>query len=376
MPAMLNNVVVSVSSAYFAISSVINNFDKKIKFMFKLPEKRILLLQESFCISIAICFGIAIKILLKNELANWIPMTTCIMFLAANQGQGAILKRTFERISGIIFGTFFGFLYIDLLMYGNYHWGYMLPILWFLGFYTFYITNNYTILSAMIMMFFAILMSIDTVYPISTLDIMLQCVLFTIVGTIIAFGAELLIYKNAASKKESLKNEIKSYFYYQGEIIRLASNFFLDEKKTTPALIEEFRKSFWMMISNQSSIENMYFNIRYEFDHNEKSEKFYQAILNHSARMDKATRKLAGVIAHDKYKDGSDLETLKKLSEKISDEFKNISFSIMKKKPDNTSSELLNLIKKTDRCEKMNPVYLYIKAIYEFSIIVDEILSY
>ena len=86
----------------------------KVAMINGMTEKQVSYIQESLCICIAICFGIAIYLGFRLRHGYWIPMTTGIMFMAANQGQGAIIKKTMDRVAGTLTGAILGFLYVNV----------------------------------------------------------------------------------------------------------------------------------------------------------------------------------------------------------------------------------------------------------------------
>jgi len=65
--------------------------------MKKFTTRQILDYQESLCITVAILFAFAISLSFDINNGCWIPMTVGLMFLATDQGQGAIIQKTKDR---------------------------------------------------------------------------------------------------------------------------------------------------------------------------------------------------------------------------------------------------------------------------------------
>ena len=99
-----------------------------MKDYFFIKQKK-LMLQEAFCIAVAIIIAMIIEISFnfKNLHGYWIPMTVAVMFI--NPSQGSMIKRSSDRILGTFLGLVFGFLYVKILMFSDYRWGYLLPII-------------------------------------------------------------------------------------------------------------------------------------------------------------------------------------------------------------------------------------------------------
>ena len=362
------------------------------RIMYKMTEKQISYVQESLCICIAICFGIAIYLGLRLRHGYWIPMTTAIMFLAANQGQGAIIKKTMDRVLGTLTGALLGFLYIKIFMYSNYHWGYLLPFIWFLGFYIYFVTSNYALLAVMITMFVPMLIAIMTIDPIGIGDTLIKRIACTGLGVFIALIAEYVIYRQASSAAPAMKHNTKIFFQSQGEIISLSSDFFMDPQQKTEESVDNFRKQVWGFVSSMSSLENIYLSIKYEFDYEKEQDLFYQYLFVHIAKLNRNTRKLMGLAGHDKYngsifepvhskhiasrnKDRLALSNLKKLKEAtsmLSTKYKNI-IQYFNGRTDDCTDRVKNILNAINPESKMTPTYLYIEVLYEFSKLADEL---
>ncbi len=343
--------------------------------MIKLSEKQISYIQESICISIAVCFGIAVFLGFSLSHGYWIPMTTAIMFSAAAQGQGAIIKKTLDRVLGTVTGALFGFLYIDILMYGNYHWGYLLPLVWCIGFYIYFITSNYALLAVMITMFVPMLLAMMTIDPISISDTLFKRIACTIIGVSIALVAEYVIYRRASSAGLDMKSNIRLYFRTEGELIGLVSGFFLKTEENIEEFGEEYRRKAWDFVSSISSLENLYLSIKYEFDYKDEQERFYQYLFISLAKINRNTRKLMGIIGHDKY-DGitADSNKLKNICILLADKYKNM-IQYFDGRTDNCTEEIERILRTIKPQDRLTPTYLFVEVLLEYSKLADELSS-
>ena len=258
-------------------------------------------------------------------------------------------------------------------MYGNYHWGYLLPLVWFIGFYVYFITSNYALLAVMITMFVPMLIAIMTIDPIGIGDTLIKRIACTGIGVLIALLAEYIIYRKASSAAPEMKQNSANFFQTQGEIISLSSDLFLNVQLKIEEREDDYRKQTWGFISSMSSLETLYLSIRYEFDYKQDQDLFYQYLFVHIAKLNRNTRKLMGLIGHDKY-DGnvSNPVELKEVSAMISYKYKNM-IQYFNGRTDKCTERIQDILKKLRPENKYTPTYLYIEALYVFSMLADEL---
>ena len=339
----------------------------------RLSEKQVSYIQESLCITIAVCLGIGIYLGFRIRHGYWIPMTTAVMFLAANQGQGAIVRKTMDRTIGTLTGALLGFLYINIFMYGNYHWGYLLPLIWFFGFYVYFITTNYALLAVMITMYVPMLIAVMTIDPIGIGDTLIKRIACTGLGVFIALVAEYVIYRKASSAAPDMKQNTGVFFQSQGEIISISSDFFLDVRQKIEEIGDNYRKNAWGLVSSMASLESLYLSIRYEFDYKKDQDLFYQYLFVHIAKLNRNTRKLMGLMGHDKYDSAiSNFEELKEVSATLSRKYKNM-IEYFAGKTDDCTEKIERILKMVKPENKITPTYLFIEILYEFSKLADEL---
>ena len=341
--------------------------------MIQLSQKRLSYLQEAICISIAICFGVSIYLGFRITNGYWIPMTTAIMFASAHLGQGAVIKKTLDRSVGTISGALLCFLFLNIFTYGNYHWAYIAPLIFFLGWYAFYLTDNYLFYAAMITAFTPLIISMTTLESISISDILIKRIACTFLGLSIAIIAEIVIYRDAASTIPAMKQAIEFFFQKQGEIIRLASGHFLDKTYKTGFVREEFKIIHRELISSIATIENLHLSVRYEFNHKEDQNLFYQSLFRHLIEINRKTRRIVGIIGHDKYNGNIfSAEELTELGVIVSEKYKNMQL-YFDGKVDDTSEKILSILKNIEYKDRSNPAYFFIKALYKLSVLADEL---
>ena len=340
--------------------------------MNRMTEKQKLYIQESLCITIAVSVGITIYLVFRLKNAYWIPMTTAVMFVGASQGQGVIVRKSMDRVVGTLAGALLGFLYINIFMYSNYHWAYLFPLIWFVGFYIHLITSNYALLVFMFTLFVSLLLPLISINSIGIGDVLFERVAFTGLGAFIALVAEYVIYRKASSAAPAMKLNTKIYFEKQGEIISLSSDFFLDIQEEIEKIGDNYRKHAWGLISSISSMENLYLSIKYEFDYKKDQDLFYQFLFVHIAKLMHITRKLMGLVGHDKY-DGtiSNLEELKEVSKMLSLKYKNL-IQYFNGRTDDCTERIKNILNALKPENKLSPTYFYVEVLYDFSKLADE----
>ena len=84
-------------------------------------------------------------------------------------------------------------------------------------------------------------------------------------------------------------------------------------------------------------------------------------------------RKIVGIIVHDKYDDTiSCFDELTLLSNNVSQKYRNM-LQYFDGRTDSTSEEIQNVLTNIESKDKFNSTYLYIKALYELSILADKL---
>ena len=340
-----------------------------MKDYFIINQKK-LMLQEAFCITIAIIIAMIIEISFKFKGFHgyWIPMTVAIMFVGPSQG--SMVKRSSDRVFGTFLGLIFGFLYVNILMYSDYRWGYLLPFIWFLLFYVYGVTGNYCITVIIATMFLPIAFAILYPSPFSVGATLIVRLAFTAIGVMIALLSEFIIYRKAALSSGKLRNGIHEYFRIVSEIIKMSNEHFIDGKFSN----REFRIVHKKLLTSISSIEGNYINFRYELDYNKKHEDISSYLFQSIEQINLLLRKILYINAHSKF----DTETYGK------EEFLNICKSIELKykyigkyihgKKDKTS-EILNLFIKSNSYNKFSTL-LYAKEMYKLSKTFDKLTEF
>ncbi len=288
--------------------------------MFNLKTSKPSKWQEAFCISAAI--SVATVIYLKFNIYDgcWIPMTVGLMFLAVDQGQGAIILKTKDRAIGTVIGLLFAFFFVEIMMYQSYLWGYFLPVILFVGTYLFYASSNYAFWTMTITILVAICMSITIPVEFSLIAILIIRLICTYTGIVIAVLSEYLFFKNAASAKPKIEAQINSYFISQGEIVILATKKYLNAEIENSMFDEVLTEKIWKHISNMSNIEQGFSGLKYEFDYELKSGEYYSKFFITRSKVSILSRKILSISGHEKItKDESLNEKLLKFAENVSE---------------------------------------------------------
>ena len=340
-----------------------------MKDYFVIKQKK-LMLQEAFCIAVAIIIAMIIEISFNFEKFHgyWIPMTVAIMFI--NPSQGSMIKRSSDRILGTFLGLIFGFLYIKILMFSDYRWCYLLPFIWFLLFYVNGITGNYCFTVIVATMFLPIIVAV--IYPsaFSVGATLLIRLAFTGIGVMIALLCESIIYKEAALSKGKLRKGIHEYFRIVSEIIKMSNEHFIERE----ILTREFRIILKKMMASISSMESNYTNFRYELDyykeHDDISSYLFQSIEQINLRL----RKILCINVHSKFNAAAyDKEEFLNICKLIELKYKHMGKYVHGKKDD--TSDVLNSFIKNNSCNVLSTL-LYAKEMYELSKTFDELTEF
>ncbi len=328
------------------------------------------MLQEAFCIAVALTIGIILEISLKfsSDHGYWIPMTIAIMFLLPSQGY--MVKKSSDRILGTFLGLIFGFLYVNIFMYSDYRWGYLLPVIWFVLFYIYYMSGNYCITVMLITMFIPIIYAV--LYPtgFSVGATLARRLTFTGMGVVIALICEFTIYKRAALSTRKLRSGVSEYFCTIGEMVRMSNECFIGHK----ILSSESRMIMKKMMASISSIENNYKNFRFEIEYDENQEEISNYLFQSIEQINFRLRKILCIVGHSKLDvTAYDKEEFLNICKMIEDKF-NYMRKYMHGKKDETS-ELLKTFIKNNSYNKFSTL-LYAKEMYELSKNFDELTDF
>lgn len=326
-------------------------------------------LQEAVCASVAFLIAVAVNFIFKIPHGYWVPMTVAVMF--AMPGQGVILQRSVDRIFGTIMGLLLSFFYLGILAYSDYRWTYLLPFIFFLMYYCYYISNNYAIMAALMTMFVPILLAMTSDESMPLVPTLMARLCNTGIGIIIALLCEYTIYRYASLSSRDTKHQTREYFKTIGEIISLCNDCFINHKKFNNLLRNDIRK----MMASVTSIESLYINIRNELDFTKSKEAIINRFFLDCNKIAHSLRKMLAIIAHDSIDEAliskdEFTENTRILSAKYqdviryiydkSDDYKEIMASAVDSLGNNYAS----------------PTYIYLAELAELNVIFDEFINF
>ncbi|MCP4178579.1 MAG: FUSC family protein [bacterium] len=329
-------------------------------------DEKIIALQHAFSVSIA--FSIACIICFSYNIlifhGYWLPMTVLLMFSAPIQG--SIKKRSSDRILGTIIGIFFSFFILNIFLYSNYRWVYMLVFILFFANYIFIMSGNYFIAVIFITAFVPSIFDVlhqNTYYK---LDNTLVLRLFlTAIGIAIAYLCEMTIYKKASLSTKNAKYHSRYYFKTISEIITLSSECFINKNNKKKELIDKLK----LMSKTVSSIENIFLNIRYETDYQTNNNSILCEILFTINKIDCSLRRMMCILLNSEYEETViKKKQFEQLIINVSDKFINFKGYVNGE----TKNEIiypLCLVKSIN----ITPTHLYTGEIYELNNLFDNL---
>jgi hypothetical protein len=339
--------------------------------MTALEEKQTNFWLVSICINTAVSLGIFIDFLLNNAFGYWIPMTIGIVFSAVGIGHGAIIKRARDRVLGTTFGIVLGFLYANIFMINNYQWVYLLIFFWFLGYFFYFLTENYVISTAMTSLIVPILSDITNSVNVITVGLTTTFFMrlgMNIIACFIAICTIYIIHRNELSADKLVKTNFDSIFNTQSEIITMLSTTFFDPEYRNDLYINKIG----VLITNITLIENIYMNATYESDYGAKKELKYQTMLRIIEELVGCARRQLCIVHHDSYSHSiSSKEELMLLQEELGNKFKNI-YSYSDGNTNNLSNKINLILNQVSNTDKLLPEYLFIENMLEMSNIIDD----
>ncbi|MCP4177808.1 MAG: FUSC family protein [bacterium] len=337
---------------------------------FIIIKQKKLMLQEAFCISLALTIGIILEISLKfsSDHGYWIPMTIAIIFLLPSQGY--MVKKSSDRILGTFLGLVFGFLYINIFMYSDYRWGYLLPVIWFVLFYIYFMSGNYCITVILITMFIPIIYAVLYPTAFSVGSTLARRLIFTGMGVAIALICEFTIYKRAALSTRKLRSGVSEYFRTVGGIVRMSNECFIEHKVPS----KEYKMIIKKMMASISSIENNYKNFRFEIEYDENQKEIFNYLFQSIELINFRLRKILCIVGHSKLDvTAYDKEEFLYICKMIEDKFHYMRKYMHGRKDD--TSEILKSFIENNSYNKFSTL-LYAKEMYELSKTFDELTGY
>ena len=112
-------------------------------------------LIEAWRITLMLGFGTFISNVLKLSQGPWIMLTIVFIYLAVNETQDHVYFSK-RRIFSVPLGLFLGAMYMSCLVYFNYQFIYLIPLLGALGFFILYYYDDYFFFTVMFMVAFSI----------------------------------------------------------------------------------------------------------------------------------------------------------------------------------------------------------------------------
>jgi len=123
------------------------------------PEERTGEVQEAFRIALGMTAATFFWKATHLPHGYWLLLTLSVLYIGVHQGH--VLQRANHRILGTALGFLLAYLFVNTLMYQNYHWGYSFPFLYVLMFYLYMVTGNYalfvTMLTCYVGIYFAVI---------------------------------------------------------------------------------------------------------------------------------------------------------------------------------------------------------------------------
>jgi len=325
--------------------------------------------QEGICATIAFLIAIAVNYIFKLSHGYWLVLTVAVMF--AMPYQGMIVQRSIDRMIGTIFGLLFSFFFLSILAYSDYRWTYLLPLIYFLMYYAFYLSNNYAIMVVVMVTYVPILLALTAQDSMPLFPTLMARLYNTGLGIIIALVCEYTIFRYASLSTKDTKYHTRQYFKTIGELVDLCSACFTSKINFNKIIAEDLRK----MMVTVTTIESLYINIRHELDYTSDKEAILNRFFYDCNKIAMSIRKITTIIVHEKI----DVTILPKdkfqnLTSMISIKFGNI-IKYVYGKTDSCKQEFSEVIDSISR-NFTSPTYSYIFELAELNRIFDDFINY
>lgn len=334
-----------------------------------LEKSRKFFIQEAVCASVAFLIAVAVNFIFEIPHGYWVPMTVAVMF--AMPGQGVILQRSVDRIFGTIAGLLLSFFFLGVLAYSDYRWTYLLPFIFFLMYYCYYISNNYAIMAALMTMFVPILLAMTSNESMPLFPTLMARLCNTGIGIIIALACEYTIYRYASLSSRDTRHQTREYFKTIGETISICNDCFLNHRKFNKTLRCDIRK----MMASITSIESLYINIRNELDFTESKEAIINRFFLDCNKIAHSLRKILAIIAHDSIDESiMPKSEFSDLGGMISAKYANVIKYVYEKDDDYT--EKMSAVVNSLGRKYSSPTFIFVSELAELNMIFDDFINF
>lgn len=325
--------------------------------------------QEALCVALALSIAAAVGFSFNTEHSYWIPMTVGLIF--AVPVRGMILQRAFHRTVGTLIGLMFSFLYIKTMMFSDYRWAYLLPLILLLINYLFMVTNVYAFAVIVITLLVPLL---DTVM--GTPDFSIDLVLakrfeFTIIAVVIALLCEFFIHKNASISSRRFKMNTRNHFHSIGEILDSCLDCFIGKNRMSRELLLTLKKS----VATLSSTEAIYSYLKIEYEYEEDKKDLMVYVFNKLNKMNVCIRKLICITNHESFTDSCiSKEQFKNICDAVSEKYKFMVKFKYGRKPKKIPG-IQKIVNEVKNHNQMSPVYFYLEEIFELNRLLNEFME-
>ena len=325
--------------------------------------------KEGVCATVAFLIAVAINYIFKISHGYWLVLTVAVMF--AMPYQGLIVQRSIDRMIGTILGLLFSFFFLSLLAYSDYRWTYLLPLIYFLMYYAFYISNNYLIMVVVMVTYVPILLALTALDYMPLFPTLMARLYNTGLGILIALVCEYTIFRNASLSSKDTKYHTRQYFKTIGELIALSSDCFISKRNYTKTIAADLRK----MMNSITTIESLYITLRHEFDYTAD----YQNILNRffydCNLIAISLRRIITLMIHERLDESVlDKEQFAAFSANLSQKYMDFIKYIYEKEDKNISER--NCMVDSLSKNFTSPTYMYLAELSALNRIFDDFINY
>ncbi len=328
--------------------------------------------RQAFCAATAYSIGLIISLFFKTDHTYWIPMTIGLMFSIPMRGM--IIQRSSDRFFGTVIGLIVFFFYANILLYSDYRWIYLAPVIFFFMMYPMFVTKNYTLCVIFITVFVSlpgIVLTKDQYFPLNLT--IAERFVYTIVGIVITILCEFTIYKYSSLVTGKYKKAIRRYFYEVGDLLLFCNESFVNDT----VLKMELRNKLQNLTGKIGSIESIYPCTKHEYEYYEDKKRILFITVKYIYKIEKELNKIIYILENNSF----DKKTVNRnefinLSNSISSLYKNAVNGFHKNiSTDNILQELSDVIVKAKEPESSTSSYLYLIHLKKITLLLTELLS-
>ncbi|MEA1926914.1 MAG: FUSC family protein [Candidatus Auribacterota bacterium] len=195
------------------------------------PSKNDLLIALRFALTMGLAVFISKYFRLPH--AYWLPMTVAGLYLSGGR-EGMVVPKANKMLLGTVLGLFFAYLYVRILMYPDYRWGYAFPAVAMIALL---FVKNMTVMYILLTAFMVLLLCV--VVPeyenFNLIETMLARLVNVGLGGALVLVMEIALFRKAGKALPDIRENVRSILKDFQEVSSIVVDAFCRSERPAPA---------------------------------------------------------------------------------------------------------------------------------------------